>query len=148
MADNQNHQLNPDQIRDLLSPYLDDEVTDEERALVEQALAASAELQGELETLRRTMALVAALPPVWTKNVAGAAGPPVTGTLAVGPAASAYGRIQVPTSLKKFPPVNVMSLESLHLASSAFGSAPVRVRSVTFALSGPPAGHRVPFEPR
>ena len=64
MADNQNHQLNPDQIRDLLSPYLDGEVTDEERALVEQALAVSAELQGELETLRRTMALVAALPPV------------------------------------------------------------------------------------
>ena len=64
MADNQNHQLNPDQIRDLLSPYLDGEVTDEERALVEQALAASAELQGELETLRRTIALVAALPPV------------------------------------------------------------------------------------
>jgi anti-sigma factor RsiW len=64
MADNKNHQFNSDYIRDLLSPYLDGEVTQEERALVEQALAASAELQRELETLRRTVALVTALPPM------------------------------------------------------------------------------------
>ena len=63
MAANQNHQFNTDQIRELLSPYLDGEVTDEERALVEQAIAASDEIRGELETLRRTIALVAALPP-------------------------------------------------------------------------------------
>jgi len=64
MANNQNHQLNSDEIRDLLSPYLDGEVTDEERVQVEQALVASPELQRELETLRRTVALVSALPPV------------------------------------------------------------------------------------
>ena len=64
MADNQTHQFNTDHIRDLLSPYLDGEVTQEERALVEQALAASAELQRELELLRRTVALVTALPPI------------------------------------------------------------------------------------
>lgn len=64
MANNQNHQLNTDQIRELLSPYLDDEVTDTERVQVEQALAASPELLRELETLRRTVALVTALPVV------------------------------------------------------------------------------------
>ncbi|NJN92759.1 MAG: hypothetical protein HC875_01050 [Anaerolineales bacterium] len=64
MANNQNHQLNTDQIRELLSPYLDGEVTDAERVRVEQALAASPELQRELETLRRTVAMVAALPVV------------------------------------------------------------------------------------
>lgn len=64
MANNQNHQLNTDQIRELLSPYLDGEVTDAERIQVEQALAASPELQRELDTLRRTVAMVAALPVV------------------------------------------------------------------------------------
>lgn len=64
MANNQNHQLNTDQIRELLSPYLDGEVTGVERVQVEQALAASPELQRELETLRRSIALVAALPVV------------------------------------------------------------------------------------
>jgi anti-sigma factor RsiW len=57
-------QLNMDQLRDLLSPYLDGQVTDKERTLVEQALAVSPELRRELEALRRTIALVAALPPV------------------------------------------------------------------------------------
>lgn len=64
MANNNNPQLNMDQIRDLLSPYLDGEITGEERMLVEQALAASPELQRELESLRRTVAMVAALPPM------------------------------------------------------------------------------------
>ena len=49
-------------VRDLLSPYLDDEVTDEERVLVDAALAGSPELRDELETLRQTVALVADLP--------------------------------------------------------------------------------------
>lgn len=64
MADNLNHQLNSDDIRDLLSPYLDGEVTEEERVLVEQALVGSTELQRELETLRRTVTLLTALPPM------------------------------------------------------------------------------------
>ncbi len=64
MANSDYPQLNMDQLRDLLSPYLDGEVTDEERALVEQALAVSPELHRDLEALRRTIALVAALPPM------------------------------------------------------------------------------------
>jgi anti-sigma factor RsiW len=56
--------LNIEQARDLLSPYLDGEVTPAERALVEQALADSADLRRELGALRRTVALVSALPPV------------------------------------------------------------------------------------
>lgn len=63
-AHDQPDQLNIEDVRDLLSPYLDDEVTAEERALVEQVLADSAELRQELETLRQTVALVAALPQV------------------------------------------------------------------------------------
>lgn len=55
-------QPNIDQIRDLLSPYLDGEVTDTERRQVETALAASAELQAELNALQNTVALLAALP--------------------------------------------------------------------------------------
>lgn len=64
MANNQTHQPNIELVRDLLSPYLDDEVTEEERALVEQALAASGELQQDLETLRQTVSLLADLPSV------------------------------------------------------------------------------------
>lgn len=64
MGEFQNHQLNSDDIRDLLSSYLDGEITEEERDLVEQALAASPELQRDLETLRRTVALLTALPPM------------------------------------------------------------------------------------
>ena len=58
MADNTNHQPNIEHVRDLLSPYLDGEVTDEERKLVEQAVITSPELHEELETLRQTVALV------------------------------------------------------------------------------------------
>lgn len=64
MANNNNPQLNMDQMRDLLSPYLDGEITGEEQVLVEQALAASPELRRELESLRRTITMVAALPPI------------------------------------------------------------------------------------
>jgi len=64
MATNINHQPNIERARDLLSPYLDGEVTAEERALVEQALAASTELRADLETMRQTVTLVAALPRV------------------------------------------------------------------------------------
>ena len=64
MADNLNQQVNPEYIQELLSAYLDGELTAEERALVEQALDASPELQQELESLRQTVALVKALPPV------------------------------------------------------------------------------------
>lgn len=51
-------------IRDLLSPYLDDEVTDDERALVDAALTDSPELRDELESMQQTVALVADLPRV------------------------------------------------------------------------------------
>lgn len=64
MTDDKNLQFNSQQIRGLLSPYLDNEVTAEERQLVEQGLAASAELRQELEALRHTVGLLAALPPV------------------------------------------------------------------------------------
>ncbi len=61
MVDNTNHQ-NQKYIYDLLSPYLDDEVSEEERNLVEQALANSLELRQTLDSLRQTVDLVAALP--------------------------------------------------------------------------------------
>ncbi len=64
MTDDQKPQFNSEQVRDLLSPYLDNEVTAEERRLVEQGLAASAELRQELESLRQTVAMVTALLPV------------------------------------------------------------------------------------
>ncbi|MBN1995298.1 MAG: zf-HC2 domain-containing protein [Anaerolineae bacterium] len=64
MPEYTNHQPNIEDARDLLSPYLDGEVTGEERALVEQALATSPELRDDLDTLRQTIALVADLPPV------------------------------------------------------------------------------------
>ena len=63
MANNQFQQPDIERARDLLSPYLDKEVTAEERAFVEKAMAASPELQHELETLRQTVSLVRALPP-------------------------------------------------------------------------------------
>ena len=62
MADNSNQQDNPKNLPELLSAYLDGEVTGKERAVVEQALAESPELRQELESLRRTVALVKALP--------------------------------------------------------------------------------------
>lgn len=55
---------NHNRIRDLLSPYLDGEVTEEEKAVVEAELAVSVEMRRELETLRRTINLVSSLPPV------------------------------------------------------------------------------------
>lgn len=64
MANDKQPQENIERVRDLLSPYLDDEISTEERALVEQAIAGSSELRRELETLRQTVSLVAALPPV------------------------------------------------------------------------------------
>jgi anti-sigma factor RsiW len=64
MAENLTPQPNIEIVRDLLSPYLDDEVTEEERVLVDDALADSPELRDELESLRQTVALVADLPRV------------------------------------------------------------------------------------
>ena len=64
MENNTNPQPNIEEIRDLLSPYIDGEVTDEERAMVEQALASSEELQDELDLLQQTVSLVSALPPM------------------------------------------------------------------------------------
>jgi chemotaxis protein histidine kinase CheA len=61
---NHPQQSNIEWVRDLLSPYLDGEVTAEERALVEEALNTSAELRRELETLRQTVSMVSALPPM------------------------------------------------------------------------------------
>ena len=63
MAGNDKPQPNIEQVRELLSPYLDDEVSGEERALVEEALAVSDELQADLDTLRQTVSLLQALPP-------------------------------------------------------------------------------------
>jgi len=47
-----------EQARELLSPYMDDEVTAAERELVEAALAKSPDLQAEIKSLRQTVALV------------------------------------------------------------------------------------------
>lgn len=55
-----------EQVRELLSPYLDGEVTDGERALVERVLAGSTDLQAELATLRQTVLLLQSLPRVST----------------------------------------------------------------------------------
>ena len=46
----------------LLSPYLDGEVTDAERELVQAALKQSPELQADLESLQQTVALLAEMP--------------------------------------------------------------------------------------
>ena len=59
-----------------------------------------------------------------------------------------YRSVQVPTSVNGLPPLNLMALESLHLAATALGVASVKVRSVTYALSDPPAWQAVPSESR
>lgn len=64
MANYRNHHSNIGVVRELLSPYLDDEVTTEERVLIEQTLATSPELTQELESLRLTVAQLTALPRV------------------------------------------------------------------------------------
>lgn len=65
MNSKQNHQQsNIEQARELLSPYLDGEVSGEEKQFVEQQLHTSAELQADLESLRQTVALLSALPKV------------------------------------------------------------------------------------
>ncbi len=64
MSADKNPLMNIEQARDLLSAYLDDEVTTEERVLVEQALTDSPDLHRELEMLRRTLVLLSSLPPV------------------------------------------------------------------------------------
>src|SRR5215510_7781357 len=62
MASNIKPQPNLDEIRELLSPYLDGEVTEDERLWVEQAIATSPELRQELESLRQMVNMLAALP--------------------------------------------------------------------------------------
>lgn len=57
-----NPQTDPEYIRNLLSPYIDGEVTAEERVQVEAALAGSPEMQRELETLEQTVFLLNHLP--------------------------------------------------------------------------------------
>jgi anti-sigma factor RsiW len=57
-------QSNSEQARELLSAYLDGEVTATEQALVEHALAASSELREDLDTLRQTITLIVGLPKV------------------------------------------------------------------------------------
>jgi anti-sigma factor RsiW len=52
------------QIADLLSAYIDNEVTRAERALVETHVATCAECAGDLVTLRQTVRLLGALPPM------------------------------------------------------------------------------------
>ncbi len=51
-----------EQAEALLSPYLDGEVTDAERELVQAALAQSPELQADLESLQQTVALLGEMP--------------------------------------------------------------------------------------
>ncbi len=53
-----------EQAEALLSPYLDGEVTDAERELVQAALAQSPELQADLESLQQTVALLGEMPRV------------------------------------------------------------------------------------
>lgn len=60
---NTNNAIDP-QIRELLSPYLDGAVTADERARVDNALAQSAELRAELNSLRQTVQLMQSLPRV------------------------------------------------------------------------------------
>ncbi len=62
MATNTPQQPNIEEIRELLSPYLDGEVTAAERARVDSALAESPELQADLASLRQTVTLLASLP--------------------------------------------------------------------------------------
>ncbi len=49
---------------ELLSAYIDGAVTNQERATVEAAISADPALAWELESLRRTVELVQALPPI------------------------------------------------------------------------------------
>jgi hypothetical protein len=62
MEDNSKSQQNIEEVRDLLSPYLDGEVTAAEREQVEAALADWPELRDDLESLRQTVSLLSALP--------------------------------------------------------------------------------------
>jgi anti-sigma factor RsiW len=55
-------QPNTEDMLALLSAYLDGEVTPAERAQVEQALAHSPEMTGELAELRQTVSMISALP--------------------------------------------------------------------------------------
>lgn len=54
----------PQLTEELLSAYLDDEVTAEERALVEAAMAADPAIAWQVESLRQTVHLLQALPPL------------------------------------------------------------------------------------
>ncbi len=62
MTHNTNNSMNPDLIQDLLSAYIDDEVSREEKVRVEQALASSLELRQEFEGLQQTVHQVKSLP--------------------------------------------------------------------------------------
>ncbi|MEM8501479.1 MAG: zf-HC2 domain-containing protein [Pseudomonadota bacterium] len=64
MANNAKPILNKEHIRDLLSPYLDNEVSDQERALVQQGLNRYKDLRQELEALRKTTHLLQRLPDI------------------------------------------------------------------------------------
>ena len=61
---NDKGRMTTNQIRELLSPYLDGAVTAAERAQVENALAQSPELRAELDSLRQTVQLMQSLPRV------------------------------------------------------------------------------------
>ncbi len=63
-ADHQPQESNIEQVRELLSAYLDGEVTSEEIAQVEEAVYRSPELRRDLETLRQTVSLLKRLPPM------------------------------------------------------------------------------------
>ncbi len=62
MANNSHHQKKIEQARQLLSPYLDGEVTTRERIFVEEALSANANLRAELDSLQTTVNLLENLP--------------------------------------------------------------------------------------
>jgi anti-sigma factor RsiW len=52
----------PDNVRELLNAYLDREIDERERSVVESALAIGADLRTEYEQLRQTRQLVRDLP--------------------------------------------------------------------------------------
>ena len=66
--------MNRETLREMLSEYLDGELTSEERLRVEQALANDAELRAELDALRRTVRSLSGLrdlpaPPEFARSV-------------------------------------------------------------------------------
>ena len=54
--------INPDNLHEYLSAYLDDELTEAQRAELERLLATNASARAELEAVKKTVKLVSSLP--------------------------------------------------------------------------------------